>query len=73
MKNKLKNKKPWYKSKTIISAIVILILGIYNSLQPYLLEHYSIILPTVPEWIYSLLATLGIRYRITASTKIGKK
>ena len=65
-------KKPWYKSKTILSIIVIFILGIYNTSAPFVLEHYNIILPLIPEWIYSILAILGIKFRMDAKIRIGK-
>ena len=65
-------KKSWYKSKTIISAIIILILGIYNSSRPFLLNNYGVILPLIPEWLYSFFAVLGIKSRVDATTRIGK-
>lgn len=68
----LTENKPWYKSKTIRSAITILLLGIYNSAIPFVDTHYGVQLPIVPEWIYSLLAVLGIKYRMDAKTRIGK-
>lgn len=57
--------KPWYKSQTIWSAAVIGIIGIYNAVASVKG------LPPVPEWVYTILAAVGINGRIKADTKIG--
>lgn len=56
--------KPWYQSKTIQSAIVTALAGLWNSVA---VSHG---MPPIPEWIYGLLGAVGVYSRVTASTKI---
>ena len=64
----LDNKKPWYMSKTIWVATGTIIVAIYN-----LLGKMGLSLPLIPEEIYIILAALGIKYRMSATTTLGKK
>ena len=57
--------KPWYKSKTILSGIVTVIVAAYNSAAG------QFNLPIIPEFIYGILAALGIYGRTSGTTKIG--
>lgn len=56
--------KPWYQSKTILSAGAVGLIGIYNAIAP----HKG--LPAIPEWVYTLLGTAGIYTRFTATDKL---
>jgi len=57
--------KPWYQSKTIISAIIAAVIGVYNAIGS--IKN----LPPIPDWIFTILASIGIYGRVTADTKIG--
>lgn len=57
--------KPWFQSKTIWTAVVAGLLGLYgaiSSVHP---------LPLIPSWIYTLLSAVGLYGLRTADTKIG--
>ena len=57
--------KPWYQSKTIWTAVIGALVGIYgaiSSVHP---------LPAIPEWLLTLLASAGLYGLRTADTKIG--
>lgn len=56
--------KAWYKSKTILSAIVAALIGIYNAVGS--IQN----LPAIPDWVFTILAAIGIYGRATAETKI---
>lgn len=58
-------KKPWYKSKNVLTGIVAVVLAAYSSAS----AHFG--LPAVPEWIFAILASIGIYTRVVANTKIG--
>jgi len=58
-------KKKWYRSKTVWSSVVAVVLAAYNSASA------QFGLPAVPEFVYGLLASFGIYSRVTATTKIG--
>lgn len=57
--------KPWYRSQTIWSAVAVGLIGIYNAVAPVKG------LPAIPEWVYTILAAIGINGRVKAETKIG--
>lgn len=58
------DKKKWYKSKTIWTGVVAVLLAAYSTASA------SFGLPPVPEWVFAILGTLGIYTRATATTKI---
>jgi len=62
--------KEWWKSRNIWTAIVIILIGVYNSVDVTLGPAIGIDLPNIPEWIYALLGALGIYTRVTASKTI---
>ena len=57
--------KPWYKSKTIISSIVAALIGIYNAVGGIKG------LPPIPDYVFTVLAAIGVYGRVTSDTKIG--
>ena len=57
-------KKQWYKSKTIWSGIVAIIIAAYNSAAA------SFGFPAIPEFVYGLLGAVGIYGRTTANSSI---
>lgn len=56
--------KPWYQSKTIYSAGIGALLGVYNMIAP----HNG--LPAVPDYVYTILGAAGVYYRCNATDKI---
>lgn len=64
------DKKEWWKSKTIWSGIVTIIITVYNTTRPILIENFNVNLPEIPDWVYTFLGAIGIYGRITAKTEI---
>ena len=65
--------KPWYKSKAVVAGIIIVFVNLWdNALVPVVGEYLHIVLPTIPVWVYSMLAALGIYGRVKADTRIVK-
>jgi len=58
-------KKKWYRSKTVWTSVVTVVLATYNSAS------VQFGLPAVPEFVYGILAAFGVYSRVTATTKIG--
>lgn len=58
-------KKPWYKSKGVLTGVVTVLIAAYNAA----VGQFSI--PAIPEWVYVLLGALGIYSRVVADKKIG--
>lgn len=56
--------KPWYKSRTLWTAVVGGIIGIYNAVSSF---HT---LPVIPEYVYTVLASFGLWSLRTADKKI---
>ena len=63
-------KKAWYKSKTILSDVVTILVVIYTAVQTQIAPNYGWTLPNIPEYVYAVLAGLGIYGRKTATTKV---
>lgn len=62
--NKMETKS-WYQSKTLWTAIIGGLLGIYGAISTV---HP---LPPIPQWVLTLLASMGLYGLRTADTKIG--
>lgn len=60
----MENKKPWYKSKAVLSGVVAIGIAAYNQAIVY----FNV--PPVPDYVYAILGALGIYGRVTASTTI---
>ena len=58
--------KKWWTSKTVWAGIVSALIVAYNSLSG------SFGLPSIPEYIYGILAAFGIYSRATATTTLTK-
>ncbi len=56
--------KKWYQSKTLWTALVAALLGVYGAIGT--VTH----LPGIPEWIYTLLGALGLYGLRTAEKPI---
>ena len=57
--------KPWYQSKTLWTAIVGGLVGIYQAVSAI---HP---LPAIPSFVFTLLSAVGLYGLRTADTKIG--
>lgn len=57
--------KPWYQSKSIWTAVIGALIGLYNAIGA--VKN----LPPVPDWIFTILGAIGIYTRSTVTTKIG--
>ena len=60
----MEGKKSWWASKSVWTAVVTGVLGIYMTIQPV------VGLPVIPEWVFALLGGLGIYTRVTATKEI---
>lgn len=56
--------KAWYKSKAVWTGIAGVVLAAYATAS----THFG--LPPIPEWVFGVLASLGIYSRVTANTTI---
>lgn len=68
--------KKWFQSKTIISGVIAVLLGVYDAASAGLsagcgtAEALCYHLPMVPAWVFSILAAFGIYGRTSATTVI---
>ena len=60
--------KPWYQSKTIVSMIVTVLVVAYNEAVAV-----GFGLPQIPEFVYGVLAALGVYGRAVANTSLNLK
>jgi hypothetical protein len=59
--------KPWYLSKTVWTMVLAVLLAAYNEAVAVGLG-----LPPIPEFVYAILAALGIYGRAVATQPLGK-
>lgn len=64
--------KPWWKSKTILSDIVSILVVAYGAASTGLAAHLGHPLPIIPDWVFAVLAGIGIYGRTSAETVITK-
>ena len=70
------NSKSWYKSKTIWSGIIAVLIVVYNGVQVAMASQcgiegsFCINIPVIPEFVFGILAALGIYSRKIARTEI---
>jgi len=63
--------KKWWQSKTIWTGVVTFLLGAYSLFQASIGPSIGVVLPVIPEWVFTLLGAIGIYSRVVADTKIG--
>jgi len=68
--DKMGDKKPWYKSKTILTAAVVVLISVYEMVDLQLGPVIGFNLPDIPVWVFTLLGALGIYTRKIATKKI---
>lgn len=68
--------KEWYKSKAIIAGIIGILLSVYETVANQLAAQCGIegslcfVLPVIPDFVYGMLAAVGVYGRKIATTKI---
>jgi len=60
------NSKSWYRSKTIWSGIVAVVIAAYNEAA----NQFG--LPVTPDFVYALLGALGVYGRATANATVSR-
>lgn len=58
--------KDWWKSKTVWAGVVGVLIVVWNAVREMLAPG----LPSIPEWVLALLASLGVYGRVAAKTAI---
>lgn len=62
--------KPWYKSKTILSNIIVMAIGVYYGTSQLMVMNGKPALPEIPNAILTILGGLGIYGRLDASKPV---
>lgn len=65
------DKKKWFKSKTVWSAVVTGLIGIYEVVKTQVAPEIGFSLPAIPPILLTILGALGVYGRISAEKKIG--
>jgi hypothetical protein len=66
------SEKKWYKSKGVLTGIVIVLTGTYEAVRAQLAPQVGWSLPEIPGLLYTILGALGIYARAVATTEIKK-
>jgi hypothetical protein len=64
-------KKKWYQSKAVLTGIVTVLIGTYETVKVALAPQFGWTLPEIPGIVYTVLGALGIYSRVVAEKKIG--
>lgn len=65
------NKKQWWKSKAVLTGIVTIIIGAYETARISVAPQMGWNLPEIPPVVYTLLGGIGIYSRVVATKQIG--
>lgn len=60
----MEDTKKWYQSKNVWTGVVTAVIGLYLSLAP------QFGWPNIPEWIFTILGTIGVYTRLSATKEI---
>ena len=60
------DKKAWFKSKAIWAGVITVLVASYNAASA------QFGLPPIPDFVFGILAALGIYGRVSASTVVTK-
>jgi hypothetical protein len=63
--------KKWYRSKGVLTGVVTVLIGLYESVRITLAPQFGWTIPNIPEFLYVLLGALGVYSRVVADKKIG--
>ena len=66
------NKKPWYKSKTVLTGVVTVLVGTYESIAVSVAPDMGWNLPAIPPMVFTILGAIGIYTRTIAKTTLTK-
>lgn len=64
--------KKWWKSKGVLTGIVIVLTGTYEALRAQIAPQVGWNLPEIPGLVYTILGAFGIYARASATTEIKK-
>ena len=64
--------KPWYKSKGVLTEIVVVLVGTYDMVRSSLAAQLGWNLPEIPPFLFTLLGAFGIYSRVSADKSITK-
>lgn len=67
----MNDKKEWWKSKTVWTGIVTVLIGLYDSVNGNLAGQFGWNLPEIPTFVYSVLGAIGVYTRAVATKTIG--
>ena len=65
------DKKKWYLSKNIWTGVVTFLLGAYSLFQASVGPQVGVVVPAIPEWVFSFLGAIGVYTRVVADKKSG--
>lgn len=63
--------KKWWKSKSVITGIVTVLIGLYEGVKLQVAPQFGWSMPEIPGLLLTLLGALGIYSRVVADKKIG--
>ena len=66
---KMEDGKKWWKSETIWSDVLTVVVSLWGVMTPILADH-GINLPAIPPLLLTFLGAMGIHGRVTASKPI---
>jgi len=64
--------KKWWKSKTVISGILVVLFGAYDLARANLAPTVGWTLPEIPGLVFTILGVLGVYGRVSADKIITK-
>lgn len=67
---KMEEGKKWYKSKGVLTGIVTVLVGTYETVAVALAPQLGWNLPPIPPIVFTILGGLGIYSRVVASKEI---
>jgi len=64
-------KKKWWASKAVWAGVIAVLVTAYNTASgQFLNAEGASILPAIPEFVFGILAAMGIYGRVSAKTEI---
>jgi hypothetical protein len=66
------SEKKWYRSKGVLTGIVTVLIGTYESVRFAIAPQVGWNLPEIPPFVYTILGAIGIYARVSATTVVTK-